>query len=653
MASIRDKIDDRTGYRGLLHALLLLNFPVNRSARWRYVWGGALALLFLVECITGTLLMTVYSPSESSAWGSVYYLQTVVRWGWLIRGVHHYASHMMLVAIIVHLMMVVLTAGYRKPKEFIFWSGLLLAGVVLAAAISGNPLPWDQKGYWAYQIETGILGTIPLVGPTLRTILVGGSEFGNLTLTRLYTLHVVVLPLLAGLLLVIHVALMRRDKLQMMKSLESSGSSHPAGLEPYWPYQSTRNLMWFVVLMGIVVGQVTLYPVIRERAAIPANVEWEQDLPVREIALQAPADPELPYVARPEWYVRFLFELRHMVDKEQEVLITGLLPVVVAALIFLMPFYERLLGRRAGYGLAVSMSVAGLVGVLWLTYTGICSDRLDEKFARSRRDDLNYAGRAAWLAGQQGVPPEGPTTLLRNDPKTMGPLLFAANCASCHRWNGHDGTGREVVELVEGGEKSAAPTASDLYKFASREWVAGFLSHPHDDKFFGAVGKLEGGSAIHDGDMAAWAEANLEPNGPITPKHVEAVSALLARESGRRDLVAATDEEIQLGIAIFSGTGLKDSEGKPLEFEGYCAQCHALKAADPNAEGGGAAPDLNGYGSQQWLVDFLRQPGGERFYGDKNIMPAFDPTQLSETDIKLLVDWMRGEWKRAETEPSP
>jgi quinol-cytochrome oxidoreductase complex cytochrome b subunit len=73
-----DWIDNRTGYRYLLHALLLLNFPVSRASRWRYVWGGSLALMFLVELVTGTLLMTVYSPSEAAAWGSVQYLETEV-----------------------------------------------------------------------------------------------------------------------------------------------------------------------------------------------------------------------------------------------------------------------------------------------------------------------------------------------------------------------------------------------------------------------------------------------------------------------------------------------------------------------------------------------------------------------------------------------
>lgn len=307
MGKLRDWTNERTGYRSLLHALLLLNFPVSRGARWRYVWGGSLALMLLVELITGTLLMTVYSPSEAAAWGSVQYLETQVSWGWFVRGIHHYTSHMLLIVLLIHTLLVILTAGYRKPKEFTYWSGLILGGITVAMAISGNPLPWDQKGYWAYQIETGIIGTMPLIGSTLRTLLVGGSEFGNLTLTRLYTLHVVVLPVLAVLLLMIHIALMRREKLLANKSTQSTelpivkateqvipGACNTSDLEPYWPYQTTRNLMMFGVLMGLVILQITVYPKLKESYASPASTEWTQDVRLSEVKLEAPADPDIP-----------------------------------------------------------------------------------------------------------------------------------------------------------------------------------------------------------------------------------------------------------------------------------------------------------------------------------------------------------------------
>ncbi|MGE5194039.1 MAG: cytochrome b N-terminal domain-containing protein [Deltaproteobacteria bacterium] len=656
MAEIFDWIDERTGYRGALHALVLLNFPVSRAARWRYVWGGALALMFIVEIVTGTLLMTVYSPSEASAWGSVQYLETGTQWGSFVRGVHHYTSHTMLVVIVLHGLSVIVTAGYRRPKEFTYWTGIFLAGLVLALAISGNPLPWDQKGYWAYQIETGIAGTMPGIGPALRTMLVGGSEFGNLTLTRLYTLHVMVLPVLAGILLYIHVALMRREKLQLMKSRPSTPGLQivsPAdnGHEPYWPFQAARNLIVFSLLMAAVVALVAWYPQFREKYLTPASSTWESDLPVREIALEAPADPDLPYVARPEWFVRFLFELRHRVDKKQEVLVTGALPVAILLLLLAMPFYEKILGRMAGHLLACVLALSGLGAVGWLTWTGYEHDRHDADYQESRRREIDYAGRALWLAHENGIPPEGPVTLLQNDAKAKGALLFAAHCAACHTWNGHDGTGRVSTEVVGGRRQPAVPTAADLSGFGTRDWIAAFLAKPADDRFFGHADRVSGGAKLKNGEMAKWAAKNLAPAGQINEQHLRAVAALLAREAARTDAPTADAAEIETGIAVFSGN-LDSDKGEPIDFA-HCLQCHNLKAGDPDGSGSGGiapGPDLNGYGSKAWLRDFIRNPGDKRFYGKKNLMPAFDESRLSARELELLVDWMRLEWARAAKE---
>jgi ubiquinol-cytochrome c reductase cytochrome b subunit len=562
--------------------------------------------------------------------------------------------------ILLHTLLVVLTAGYRKPKEFTFWSGLVLGGLTLALAISGNPLPWDQKGYWAYQIETGIAGTMPVIGSALRSLLVGGAEFGNLTLTRLYRLHVVVLPVLAVFFLVIHIVLMRREKLLTARSLIavlpivkatdeiSPGACVTNETEPYWPYQTTRNLLMFGVLMVLVVLQVTVYPQLKERYAKPASTEWEQDVPLGEITLEAPADRNIPYVARPEWYVRFLFELRHMVPKEKEVLITGVLPIVILVLLFLMPFYEKVLGRYLGYGFSVVLFVSGLAVMIYLTYDGIHHDRNDADYQASRRREIDYAGRATWLARQNGIPPEGPVTLLHNDAKAMGPLLFADNCANCHSWNGHDGTGNVVMETKGGKNVPIVPTASDLYRFGSTDWIAGFLANPGDEKYFGHMGRLKGGDEFIEGEMVDWAGSYVAPEGPLTEKLLQAVAALVAKEAGRSDETPASEDVLKLGVAIFSGGKLKDSQGKILEFDGRCLDCHNMKAGDPDSEGDGYAPDLNGYASKKWLTDFIRDPAGEKFYPDKNIMPAFDRTQISERDLGLLADWIRGEWARSE-----
>ncbi|RPI78928.1 MAG: cytochrome c, partial [Planctomycetaceae bacterium] len=135
-------------------------------------------------------------------------------------------------------------------------------------------------------------------------------------------------------------------------------------------------------------------------------------------------------------------------------------------------------------------------------------------------------------------------------------------------------------------------------------------------------------------------------DGPLTERHLRGVAALLARESGRNDAGPVDAAEIELGIQVFNGDVL-DAQGEPVEFA-QCLQCHSLKAGDPDGVGNGGmspAPELDGYASVEWIRAFVREPGAARFYGKKNVMPAFDTERLPDRDLELLVRWMRGEWQ--------
>jgi len=622
-----------------LHALLWLNFPVNRTSSWRYVWAGSLLLMFGVELVTGTLLMTVYSPSETAAWGSVQYLETQTQWGGIIRGLHHLTSRLMLVVMVWHFLMVVVTAAYRQPREVTYWTGLLLGLLTVAMAITGNPLPWDQEGYQAYQIETSMAGTIPLVGGLLRTLLVGGAEFGNLTLTRLYTLHVVVLPVSASVLLAVHFALVRRDKRRahaagVMIDPESTARS-------YWPYQSSRNLAAFFLLTFLAAGLAWKWPTWETRGM--ETTGWE--LAPNGLRLTAPADPDLPHLARPEWYVRPLYELRHLVPAEKEVLITGLLPMVIVGLLCLIPVFDRVVGKAVGWALGTCLTLVLVAGSGWLLWAGWSQDHANPEFLKAKAGELRLAARALYLARENGIPPEGPRALLQGDAKVRGPRLFAEHCAGCHTWNGHDGLGKLTQEEVAGELRPVRGTAPDLAGFGSRDWVLRFLQDPSGPSFFGQTDQIPGGERLKAGEMAQWTRENVKTSG-LQTVHLQGVAALLAREAGLAEAAKLTEEELKLEQEVFTGDAV-DAQGEPLEYA-QCLQCYELKAGDPDGSGsGGISPglDLNGYGSEQWLVDFVRNPGEKRFYGKKNMMPALDTERLPERELRLLIQWMRVEWQ--------
>ncbi|MGC8639715.1 MAG: cytochrome b, partial [Isosphaeraceae bacterium] len=208
---IADWVDDRIGYRALCRKYSGEIIP--GGARWRYIFGTGIFSIFLIQAFTGLLMMTAYSPSTASAWGSVYYINNVMWMGWFIRGLHHFGASAVMVLVLLHLIQTLLAGAYRQPREFNWWLGLAMLVLVIGFGHTGYQLPWDQKGYWATKVATNIMSGVPVIGPYIKTIVVGGTEYGNQTLTRFYGLHVGILPVLMFLCLWAHVALARKHGL--------------------------------------------------------------------------------------------------------------------------------------------------------------------------------------------------------------------------------------------------------------------------------------------------------------------------------------------------------------------------------------------------------------------------------------------------------
>lgn len=187
---------------------------VNRqSLRASYSFGlGVLTtVLFILLTITGVLLMFYYVPTIERAYVDVLELQTLVPFGQLLRNMHRWSAHLMVIATILHMARVFYTGAYKPPREFNWTIGVVLLILTLGASFTGYLLPWDQLAFWAITVGTSVAGYEPLMGPTIQKILLGGPEVGQEALTRFYALHIMVIPGLLALLMSLHIWRVRKD----------------------------------------------------------------------------------------------------------------------------------------------------------------------------------------------------------------------------------------------------------------------------------------------------------------------------------------------------------------------------------------------------------------------------------------------------------
>lgn len=176
-----------------------------------YCLGGITFTCFIIQVATGFAMTFYYRPTVTEAFLSVKYIMNDVNFGWLIRSIHRWSASMMVLMMILHVCRVYLTGGFKKPRELTWVTGVILATLTVSFGVTGYSLPWDQVGYWAVKIVTGVPDAIPFVGNFIVELLRGGVSVGQSTLTRFYSLHTFVLPLLTATFMLAHFLMIRKQ----------------------------------------------------------------------------------------------------------------------------------------------------------------------------------------------------------------------------------------------------------------------------------------------------------------------------------------------------------------------------------------------------------------------------------------------------------
>jgi cytochrome b6 len=313
--------------------------PMYRGTIW-YYFGGITLLLFIIQVLSGILLLLYYKGSADVAFESVQFISSKVQFGWLIRSVHSWSANLMVLSAFVHMFSVFFTKAYKKPHELSWYSGFILLLLSLGFGFTGYLLPWNELSFFATKVGTEIAKTVPFVGNYIMTFLRGGEDVTGATLSRFFGFHVAILPGIFTFILVLHLIFIQRQGMAVPENWEQMPEVSRRKI-PFFPNFLMRDLLLWLLIINILSILAVFFP-------------WELGKKAEELA-PAPAG------IKPELYFLFMFQtLKFIPSKIFNIdgdVIGTLLFTAAGIFWFLIPFWNRKTNHgRKSY---------------WITYIGI------------------------------------------------------------------------------------------------------------------------------------------------------------------------------------------------------------------------------------------------------------------------------------------
>ena len=349
VTAMKEWMDERLSISALSEIAHKKEIPLHRHSIW-YYFGGMTLFLFVVQVVTGILLLLYYRPSAENAFESVQFIVTEVQFGWLIRSIHSWSANLMIATLFIHLFSVFFLRAYYRPREMTWVSGVVLFFISICFGFSGYLLPWNEVSFFATKVGTEIAGVIPVVGRPMLRFLRGGDDVTGATLTRFFGFHVAVLPATATVFLAIHVLLVQLHGMSVPSSLQKQNVRKMR----FIPNFLLRDLIGWILAIGVLAALAAIFP-------------WE---------LGEKADPFAPAPAgiKPEWYFLFMFQtLKYLPAKilgmDGEVL--GIMAFnLVALLLFIVPFVDRDPEKRRRRLIFNVLGVVALLYIVVMTIVG-------------------------------------------------------------------------------------------------------------------------------------------------------------------------------------------------------------------------------------------------------------------------------------------
>ena len=378
MQAARDFVDHQ------LHKRL----PPNTG--WPHVFGSVSLMLFLNQMVTGILLLLYYRPTPEEAFKSIQYLHANVTCGWLFRQLHAWGATLMVLFVTLHMIRTFFMGAYKKPRELTWVVGVLIVLVTITFGFSGYLLPWNQLSYWATTVGTEIAGAVPGIGQAIRTVMLGGSSVGRETLSRFFTIHVVVLPWVLAFLIGLHLMFVRLQNLATMEPVGEEKPYPPSTGIPFWPVHVAKEGAVMVTVLGVLLTLSVLSP-------------WE---------IGRQANPlETPEGIKPEWYFLPTYQLLKYFSGERAKVLGIFVGNIPFILLLLWPFLDRDKQRHPRHRpVAVTIGIVGLVMALGFGTLGHLSETRRTILGRMIEFDIYGRPRVVQPQAEPLVPTLAPTT---------------------------------------------------------------------------------------------------------------------------------------------------------------------------------------------------------------------------------------------------
>ena len=319
----------------------------HSAKRWWWCWGGIIGILFGIQVVTGLLLAFYYRADPNSAYETLIHITHHARYGSFIRSLHHWSANFMIIFLFLHILRVFVTATFRDYRWGSWMFGVLLLGTTLGLAFTGYSLVSDQLSYWAIIVTSNILSEIPLLGGVFKQFFLAGDEYNSATLSRMYALHVQILPAAVMGLGMGHLFFIRlmgmykpgndADRIEETKITEKQGVYH------FYPSHLTSE---------IAIGSYLFLVICLLAIAFPA-------------VLGPQADPLFtPEHIKPEWYFYPFFHLLKLVPGAIGVMIMLALGVVM----FFWPLLDHYLFRRIDVLFKGKLEIGMILGLTTMVF---------------------------------------------------------------------------------------------------------------------------------------------------------------------------------------------------------------------------------------------------------------------------------------------